>query len=608
FQGDGVYVYSNFGNYVQDVFGVNGGAHYSSFSQTIDPITGVGKDDFWSKNSAYFAEDSWKALPKLTVSVGIRYDLQLIPQPTVPFLNSPNTQISPLGTAYTTSIPINHHMLAPRIGFAYNPFPGTVVRGGYGLFFGNVPLSTYYNVRVENGKYQGQYNLAAGQNGAPTNTKVLFVPPGPALAAPFAGAVAPSAIGLPTCVANSTTCAAISFHGMDPHFTNPYTHSFDLAIEQQVTSSTSFTLAYTGTRGMRLPYAPDRNVTPWTGLTRTYDVTNASGATIKQVTVPYYPSASSTAGVGTGTPLPSPNDGNISVITSSLNTWYHALSGTVNQRLKYGFSALANFTWAHTLDGGQIAGSGGTFYGTDIILDPYNRRNAYPANSGINMSRETSNSDIDMRTRFVGSLVYNSKVDSGMFLVRTALTGWTLAGSLTAQDGFPITAFMSNNPSACSACGNPALAPRDGGATGGGDNTSNAPGSSFGRNPADKRNGFKGPGVHNMDVRISRDFNIEHGMRIQILAEAFNLANHRNGLGVATLAYSFVNPSTATTNAGLACPTSLHANSCIIPYQSNNTGTSSATLTTTTPFGTINSTSGSLFGPRQLQFAAKLFF
>ncbi len=494
FTGDGVYNYPNFGSYVQDVFGVNGGAHYSSFGQTVDPITGVGKDDFWSKNMAFFLEDSWKTTQNLTVSAGIRYDLQLIPQPTVPFATSPNGQASPLGIAYTTSIPINHHMVAPRLGFAYNPFPGTVVRGGYGLFFANVPLSTYYNVRVENGKYQGQYNFTSPTaNGAPTNTNVLFVPPGPALVAPFAGAVTPAAIGLPACAANSATCAAISFHGMDPHFTNPYTHSFDLAVEQQITPKTSFTLAYTGTRGMRLPYAPDRNVTPWTGLTRTYDVTNASGATIKQVTVPYYPSASSPASGGTGTPLPSPNDGNISVITSNLNTWYHALSASVNQQMMWGFSALANYTWAHTLDGGQIAGSGGTFYGTDIILDPYNRKNAYPSAANINMSSEGSNSDIDMRGRFVGSLVYNSKVESNLFLVRTALTGWTLAGTLTAQDGFPITSFMSNNPSACPTCLNPALAPRDGGATGGGDNTGNAPGTSYGRNPFDKRNGFLRP-------------------------------------------------------------------------------------------------------------------
>lgn len=224
------------------------------------------------------------------------------------------------------------------------------------------------------------------------------------------------------------------------------------------------------------------------------------------------------------------------------------------------------------------------------------------------MAPEASNSDIDMRGRFVGSLVYTSHLADGNAIVRNVVSGWTVTGTFTAQDGFPITAFMSNNPSACPFCTNPALAPRDGGATGGGDNTFNAPGIAFGRDPFDKRNGFKGPGVHNLDMRISRDFNLEHGLRFQILAEAFNVVNHRNGLSVANVAYSFVNPSGASTNAALACPTNLHANSCIIPYQSNNSGTSSSVLTTTTPFGVINSTSGILYGPRQLQFSAKLFF
>jgi hypothetical protein len=630
FQGDGVYTYNSTGttqaftNWVTDATG--GGQHYTGFAQTVDPITGVGKDDFWGQNFAFFAEDSWKAKPKLTVTVGVRYDLQLVPQPTVPFNTSPNGNPSPLGIAYTQHIPINHHMLAPRLGFAWNPFPKTVIRGGYGLFFANIPNSTFYNVRVENGKYQGQYNLnpsttstnvpSGYPTGAPSNTNVLFVPPGPPLAAPFAGAVTPTAIGLPACAPGSLTCAAISFHGMDPHFTNPYTHSFDLAVEQQLTSTTSLTVAYTGTRGMRLPYAPDRNITPWTGATRTYDVTNAAGVTLRQVTVPFYPSASCTAGVGTCTPLPSPVDGNVSVVTSNLNTWYNALSFSVKQKMKWGFQGLANYTWAHTQDGGQIAGSGGTFYGTDVILDPYNRKNAYPGTSGINMSREASNSDIDMRTRFVMSLVYTSKYSLGNRWVGEAANGWTVAGTYTAQDGFPITAFTSNNPSNCTAvgvsgantvgCTNTALSPRDGGATGGGDNTSNAPAIVVSRDPFDKRNGFKGPGIHNLDMRISRDFDISHGMHFEVMMDAFNFINHRNGLGVATTAYTYVNPSTPTnplttpTGAQAACPVASHSNTCIIPNTSN--------AATTTPFGTINNTSSTLYGPRQLQFSAKLSF
>jgi len=601
FEGDGLYSYPNFAAWVQDATGANGGQHYTAFAQAVDPITHDGKDDFWNQNLAFFGEDTWSVLPSLTITAGIRYDLQLVPQPTVPFSTSPNGSPSPLGIAYTTTIPIDHHMIAPRIGFAFNPYPGTVVRGGYGFFFADAPLSSYYNIRVENGKYQGVYNLNPSgttyPTGAPKNIGVLFTPPGPPLVAPFAGAATPAPIGIPACATGSTTCLPISFHGMDPHFTPPYTHSFDLAVEQQLTPSTSLTLAYTGTRGMRLPYAPDRNITSYDGSTRTYDVVNASGVTLKTVIVPFYPSSRNT-----GIPLPSPNDGNISVITSSLNTWYNALSASIKQQMKWGFQGLLNYTWAHTEDGGQVSGATGTFFGTDIILDPFNRRNQY-SNPNINMSREASNSDIDMRKRFVASLVYTSHYQIDSLLTRNLVNGWTVAGTATEQTGFPVTAFMGNGaPAGVYTTGSGAKAvasPQDGGATGGGDNTGNTPSTAYGRDPFDKRNGFPGPGVHNLDMRISRDFALEHNMRFEILAEAFNVVNHRNGLAVANVAYDFAAPA-STGAAATYCPAGSHTNTCIVPYTS--------VVSTTTPFGTINSTSSTLYGARQLQFVAKLFF
>ena len=97
-------------------------------------------------------------------------------------------------------------------------------------------------------------------------------------------------------------------------------------------------------------------------------------------------------------------------------------------------------------------------------------------------------------------------------------------------------------------------------------------------------------------MRISRDFAITERYRFQILGEGFNIANHRNNLSVANLAYAFVAPSATSA----ACPAASHTNTCVVPYTSY--------TSTTTPFGTPNSTSSTLYGPRQLQFAVKLFF
>ena len=96
FQGNGDYSYNatgasaatNFGNWVQDVYGVNGGQHYSTFTEAIDPVTHVGKDEFLEQEPSAFVEDSWKTMSNLTLTVGVRYDTQLVPQPPRPFTTS----------------------------------------------------------------------------------------------------------------------------------------------------------------------------------------------------------------------------------------------------------------------------------------------------------------------------------------------------------------------------------------------------------------------------------------------------------------------------------------------------------------------------------------
>src|SRR5438874_6497739 len=84
FQGGGVYTYSgagNFSNWAADVQGINlgdglTGRHFTTFVQVTDPVTGVGKDDFYDNDVAGFVEDSWKVKPNLTLNLGLRYDIQ----------------------------------------------------------------------------------------------------------------------------------------------------------------------------------------------------------------------------------------------------------------------------------------------------------------------------------------------------------------------------------------------------------------------------------------------------------------------------------------------------------------------------------------------------
>lgn len=545
FQGDGGYSYSagsaanSFAAWVQDMYQVNGGKHYASFTQVNDPITHVGKDDFWNPDLAGFSQDTWKLRSNLTLNLGVRYDIQLVPQPP-----KPNTTSS-LATYYTGKININHHEFQPRVGFSWAPLTSTVVRGGYGLFWGLTSNSTYYTERVENGVYQQQYNAFPSTSFAPEAPNVLFQPPGPPLKAPFAGAATPQVVN------TGASLAALAFRGLDPHFTNPYSHSFDVTVEEQLPGQMTVSLGWVGNRAMRLPVFFDTNLAPATA-TKTYDITSSTGVTSRTITEPFYTARAAT------------QDAAILTGFSVVNSWYNSMAFTFRKPFSHGLEVVANYTFANATDGGQVSGVNGTFNGTDTPVDP------------ANLKAEYGRSDLDMRERFVGSLVYAPKLNFiSSAPLRYIANGWMISGAATEQTGFPLTAAMSNYPSG---------AP-DGGVTGAELSLFNS--ATGGRAPQVPRNGFAGPGVRNIDARITRDFPIHETIKLEILGEAFNLLNHQNVLGVNTTAFSY-----AAAGSGVCAG---HSNPCIYPYPSQ-------------PFGATTSTSSNLYGARQLQVSAKLFF
>ncbi len=581
FGGDGSFSYSNgtaeynFASWVQDVYQVNGGRHYNSFSQTNDPITHVGADDFWNKDLDIFAQDDWKITPKLLLSLGARYDVQLVPQPDMP--NNNNA----VAFAATSVINTDYHMAAPRFGFAWTPREGTVVRGGYGIFYGLTSNSLWYTLRRENGVYQQQFSTptvtitaytgvtgaAAGQPNvrlqqpaantyasyAPQGGIPAFTPPGPAPVNQVTGASTPAFNpGLPP--------AAIGVRGANANFLNPFTHSYDLAVEQQLPLRATLTVSYVGTRGMRLPIYVDTNVNPAVVTNRTYQA-NTSGGTFN-FAFPYYSQRlyTSTSSVLTG--------------FSDVNSWYNAGAFSVRKPFSNGFELLANYTWAHTMDAGQSGAPNGTFNGTDSPIIPF----ALGHRQG--RGAEYARSDIDQRGRFVGTLLYSTKFPIDNKYAAYAANGWQISGTVTAQTGFPVTGFINGSISSPLA--------GDGGISGA------QVTSGTGYRVPDQlaaRNSFKGPGVHNTDLRASREFPFfREGMRLELAAEAFNLANHRNILGVNTSAYSYTAPSNA---AGTTCPATLYTGGCFSPYSL---------------FYTTTSTSSTIYGPRQLQLLGRLYF
>ena len=531
YNGPGNYSYSGaaqtaFNNWALDIFGINTGdgktgQHYTSFTQVNDPVTHVGKDDFYDNDYAAFIEDTWKANSRLTVNMGLRYDVTTIPQPP-----QPNTLTS-LTTLYTSTIHIPKDQFAPRLGVAWQVTPKTVVRTGYGLFFAKTTNTTYYATRAENGVIQQTFNCN-GPTACPQLTfpNVIWTPPGPAMVAPFAGALTPQAVTFTPPAATQVT------RGMSPDWVNPRSHEGEVTVERQLPGSLSGSIAYVVSRSEHLPIFWDANLFPST-TTKTYDILASGGATTAQTyTVPFY-----TGRINT-------NTGEVFIGTSDVNAWYNSMAITIRRPMSHGLEFTANYTFSKALDGGQVPGSFGTFNGTDYPIDPYNRKLEY----GL--------SDLDQRHRFVANAVWMPKVQHlSSAPVRAILNDWAFSTIVTLSTGQPVTPYISGYPSG-----------PDGGVTGG---VAYA-GATSGRAGWLARNSSTAPGFHNFDFRMGRQFAIRERLRFSLIGEAFNLFNHTNVSGVNTTAFTYSAAGSGLCNG--------HTNACYTPSSSFMAPTSTSNL------------------------------
>jgi hypothetical protein len=600
FQGGGIYGYSGtnavqFGSWASDAFAGQvgntdpyAGYHYNSFVQTVDTKNSIaanraGADDFYMKMFDGFAEDTWKVAPNVTVNIGVRYDVQLTPAPGVN-----NTNFPPVSTKYSTSIKNVTDRVQPRIGVSWEPFKGTVVRAGYGLFSALNQGSTYYAMRVENGIVQVNYNYSGCNQSVGTvgstcavvpgtggtaarlqSPNVPFPVPGPALATALhpAGGAAPSVNG-------PQTLGTQSFHGLDPNFVPPLAHEASLSLEQALPGHMSISVGYVGTRGMRLPVFLDANLVGQTphGV-KSYNILDANNNLVKQLTVPVY--------------LPSdrinPTLTSFNTGFSVANTWYNSLAATVRKPFSNGVEMLLNYTWSRATDTGQVQGNFGTFYGGDTPLDPNNVRG------------ENGLSDIDVRNRFAGSIVYQPKIFMDNKIVKYAFDDFIFSGSVIASAGQPVS--LAVNGATIYSVGSPLAA--EGGIYGGAMSSSSGLPTN-GRPPYIGRNSIVGPGFNNVDFRISRKVPIHEGIYMQFAGEAFNLLNHTVITGVVGTysTYSTASASTPACSTTASAPTGSVVQGCYAPQ--SGTGVNA--------FRATNGTNNGLYGPRQLQVSAKLFF
>jgi hypothetical protein len=508
-----------------------------------------------------YAQDKWRASSKLTVNYGLRWDFETFPAKAL------NNQ---------------YNNVDPRLGIAYNlggPW-NLVIRAGGGLFHGIVPFRLFAcqaPVCGGIGKFPGASNV----DDLDSNTLDWAFAGPPAEANAVLSALLASGT-YPDCVPSATqTCPGVgpvpayvraapnsscpvshtfgtpvnladcidNFFGpetvvrFDKNHKNPYGIQSSLSVEFNPFKDTVVTVSYLRVKGVHLGSFLNINQPLPSGQDLVHDSAGHSG--LKNVF--FIPSSfgvpahaiPGTACINQGLACPV-NYASYLFATSRWNSNFNGLLIDVNKRLSHHFRAGISYTYGHTIDDGP---------NPSFVLIPQDNQN---------LGQEKANSADDIRHRFVLNGTVASPTTGSMWL-----RDYELSTIITLQSPEFFTKFA--------------------GFDGNGD--------IFGTNDRvgiEGRDTFRGKNIYSFDLRGSRMFYFREHQSLQVIAEAFNLANH-------------VNVKYFNTVYGAAdfCPFNASASGCQGgPFPNHREGSPLAS------YGTPRA----VFNPRQIQLALKFNF
>jgi hypothetical protein len=460
-------------------------------------VPGAGGSFNKSNYFAAFVQDKWKVNDRLTLSLGARYDLEIVPVPENdnPFFDSPD------------DYPVDKNNIQPRFGFAYEADGRSVVRGGYGRFYDKThfeligafytatPFATSFNRsfplnNFDPGPRNGQFPTDPFLVNGPVITDAMRA----ALAAQF-----------PAGQRIRNTGASWD----NPDRKMPYTDQVTVGYERQLAGSMSFSADYVHAFSRDLLISKDLNPT-----LRATPVVAQSG-NVRQGSAAL---SEATAELQAIYPGFAPFTTGVSMPVNAAKTDYDALLLQVEKRFSNNYSARLAYTFARSR--GNTTGAGVPGSGFQVLDD---------LNLDLNEGR--TNQDIP----------HNLVVSGTALVPRTG--GLTISWVARALSGTPFS--LTNSTIDADRNGSQVEPLEAGSYSGTGEDAYTVD------DYVSERNGARGPGFFKLDLRVG--YNIRFGARrLDLFGEVFNVTDrvnfaNPNGNQAAANFLLLTNYSTSTT-------------------------------------------------------------